>query len=63
MLTDLLDLERLGRGAVTLERQPVDLAALLKRVAALTTAAPILPRWNHRRCRARTPPLLTCSPG
>jgi PAS domain S-box-containing protein len=34
LLTDLIDLERLGWGAVTLERQPVDLAPLLERVAA-----------------------------
>jgi len=34
LLTDLIDLERLGWGAVTLERQPVDLAPLLDRVAA-----------------------------
>lgn len=38
LLTDLIDLERLGWGAVTLERQPVDLASLLERVAA---------RWRH----------------
>lgn len=34
LLTDLIDLERLGWGAVTLERRPVDLAPLLERVAA-----------------------------
>jgi PAS domain S-box-containing protein len=34
LLTDLIDLERLGWGAVTLERRPVDLASLLERVAA-----------------------------
>jgi PAS domain S-box-containing protein len=33
LLTDLIDLERLGWGAVTLERHPVDIAALLDRVA------------------------------
>jgi signal transduction histidine kinase len=35
LLTDLIDLERLGWGAVTLERQPVDLAPLLERAAVL----------------------------
>jgi PAS domain S-box-containing protein len=34
LLTDLIDLERLAWGAVTLQRQPVDLAPLLERVAA-----------------------------
>jgi signal transduction histidine kinase len=34
LLTDVIDLQRLDWGAVTLERQPVDIATLVQRVAA-----------------------------
>jgi PAS domain S-box-containing protein len=34
LLTDVIDLQRLDWGAVTLDRQPVDIAALVQRIAA-----------------------------
>jgi signal transduction histidine kinase len=49
LLTDVIDLQRLDWGAVTLDRQPIDIATLVQRVAA---------RW---RAQGRRPEVLAPS--
>jgi signal transduction histidine kinase/DNA-binding SARP family transcriptional activator len=55
-LTDLIDLERLGWGAISLARQPFDIAALLHRVAARWRSETLWPQVHAPSAIVRLDP-------